>query len=115
MNAEASLKEIGSCGYYCTACRKNNHKNCSGCENKTKKNSCAIKACTLQKGISNCSLCNEFADISQCRHHNNPVKKLTEYLHNSDTIADINMIKTLGPEFYVLIMSKNQKYTISRF
>lgn len=115
MNAEASLKEIGCCGYYCTACKKLNLKSCNGCNNKTETGSCAIKKCTLQKGISNCSLCDEFEDISLCRLHNSPVKKIKEYINNSDTIADINMIKTLGPEFYALIMSKNQKYTISRF
>ncbi len=89
---------VAFCGLYCGTCFKYKKGKCPGCVQNTKASWCKIRTCNLEKGIKNCTECDE--EISQCKKLNNPIGKVFEFVFRTDRPASLQFIKMNGEWLY---------------
>ena len=107
-------KQIAYCGLYCGACHKFLKGKCPGCHNNEKAGWCKVRKCCMQKKISSCADCDEYANAKECKMHNNFFGKVFAVLFNSDRYACLDLIKAEGYENFAKFMGENQLTTLKR-
>lgn len=98
---------IAACGLYCGSCGKYRKDKCPGCKDNEKASWCKIRLCCIEKGINNCSLCEEYINPKDCNKYNNFMARAIEFVFITDRSLCIETLKTEGNEKFVQIMSDN--------
>jgi hypothetical protein len=105
---------VAKCGLYCGACRSYLKNRCKGCTQNEKATWCTIRSCCIEKEISTCAECIEYADPSKCKKYNNIISKMFGVLFNSDRNACIAQIKSIGMDGHAREMALSKKHTINK-
>ena len=97
---------IARCGLVCTKCGTFLKRKCKGCgSDKPMFKGCPVKKCTVEKNITTCADCKDFADLKQCGKINSFISKIIGLLTKSDRIGKLNRIREIGIDSY---KSENQ-------
>jgi hypothetical protein len=110
----ANTELVASCGLYCAACKSYLGGKCKGCQQNSKAAWCKVRSCCIDKQISSCAECAEFAEVQACAKYNNFMSKLFGFIFKSDRAACIAQIKRVGVDGHATIMAQLQKHTIKR-
>jgi Protein of unknown function (DUF3795) len=112
INVNAGL--VANCGLYCGACKSFLDEKCKGCHENSKATWCKVRSCCMEKQITSCAECAEFADPRACGKFNNFMSKLFGLVFKSDRAACIAQIKRLGLEGHAKAMAEKGSQTIKR-
>lgn len=105
---------VAYCGLYCGACKSFRNDRCLGCHGNEKAKWCKVRVCCTQNGYSSCADCRDFSDIMNCQKFNNFFSKAVGFLMNSDRLACIGQIKTLGIKGHTDLMAMAGRQTIRK-
>ena len=105
---------IAACGLYCGNCKKYLSEKCPGCKENTKASWCEVRSCCQEKGIANCSACDVFANLKDCKKHNNPIARLIGFVTSSDRAKCISLIRENGTVDFVKLMCEKGWVSIPR-
>jgi hypothetical protein len=106
---------VSCCWLYCGACKKYLADKCTGCKKLSKTPFwCSIRDCCMEKGYSNCALCEEYPNTLDCKRYNGFVMRTLGYICGSDRAAATNMIKQKGIDEFINYMSGNKIQRIKR-
>jgi len=95
---------IAPCGLFCTNCRKLLAGKCPGCQVAPGFGRCAVRLCCIDKGITTCAACPDFAaprDFRECKKLNNLVSRFFALLFGSNRPAALALLRDGGLEAYL--------------
>jgi hypothetical protein len=105
---------IAACGLYCGACRRHLAGKCAGCRANDGATWCKVRTCVLERGLSSCADCHDFARPKDCKKVDNPIAKVIGLLLNSNREACLLKIRELGPAGYASFMAQRRRQTLPR-
>ena len=80
-------EHIAACGLFCTNCGKFKRGRCQGCQEVPGFQRCSIRKCVIEKGITICAECDEFASprsYAECKKINNLIAKIFALILSPD-------------------------------
>ena len=96
---------IAACGLFCTNCGAFKRKKCKGCQVfPSYFNSCPVRQCCADKGITVCADCDSFAsphDFRECRKVNSFVAKVFGLIFRSNRPAALVTLRDQGRDAYL--------------
>lgn len=95
---------IAACGLFCSSCGKFKREKCEGCQSKPGFSRCLVRACVVEKGITTCAECPDFAaprDYRECPKLNNFMSKIFSFVFRSDRIGALTLLRDEGTEAYL--------------
>ncbi len=114
METTAAAKQISYCGLYCNNCKKFQKGKCPGCAKNEKASWCKIRQCGMEKGIENCSQCDEYTNLKDCKKFSNPVSKIFEFIFRSDRVASLTMVGEEGRDAFIKKMEEENRMVIRK-
>jgi hypothetical protein len=105
---------VAACGLYCGSCGKYLKGRCPGCRENLKASWCKVRSCCIEKGVDNCSTCNEFSNPKECKKYNNPISKIIGYVTNTDRSLCIEQIKEKGIQHFATTMAEEGLQSIPK-
>jgi hypothetical protein len=111
---EKNTELISACGLYCGACNAYKKGKCPGCAEKTNAAWCKIRLCCKESGIDNCAECEKFESAKECKYFNNAISNLFAFVFRSDRVANLELIKNKGGEFFVDYMSEHRLVSLKK-
>lgn len=112
METNAAL--VSYCGLYCGSCPSYKKDKCPGCAANDKAAWCKVRSCNIQKGLTSCAECDEFAEVNDCKKFNNFISKMFALVLNSDRHKGILYIKSNGREAFAENMIKLDRVSLKR-
>ncbi len=97
-------EHIAACGLFCTNCGKFKKGRCQGCQIEAGVKSCKIRSCCIEKEITTCADCDEFAaprSYKECKNINNFIAKIFALIFRSDRPAGLAMIRDEGAPAFI--------------
>jgi hypothetical protein len=98
---------IACCGLYCANCGKYRKEKCPGCLKNDKASWCKIRRCCIEKGISNCSQCEEYIYPKDCSKYNNFISGVIEFFTASDRSLCIGYLRKNPAGKFIDMMDEN--------
>jgi hypothetical protein len=97
-------EHIAPCGLFCTACGKFKKGRCQGCQIEPGFAQCTIRQCVIEKGITTCAECADFAkgrDYRECKKVNNVIAKIIAVFTKSDRPGALALLRDEGRDAYL--------------
>jgi hypothetical protein len=111
---ETNVALVSYCGLYCGSCPSYKKGKCLGCIENEKAAWCKVRRCNIQKGLTSCAECDEFAEVNDCKKFNNFMSKMFALVLNSDRRKGILFIKSNGREAFTENMIKLDCVSLKR-
>jgi hypothetical protein len=95
---------IAACGLFCSNCGKYKSDRCKGCQTEPGFSRCPVRACVVEKGITSCADCADFAaprDYRECPKLNNFMSKIFSFVFRSDRVGALTLLRDEGEDAYL--------------
>ena len=94
---------IAPCGLFCSNCKKLIAGRCMGCQVEPGFGRCAVRLCCIDKHITTCAECPDFAaprDFRECKKLDNFIAKFFALIFGSDRPGALALLRDQGAEAY---------------
>jgi hypothetical protein len=112
ISTPSAEEHIAACGLFCTNCGKFKKGKCQGCQITPGFQRCSIRKCVIEKGITTCAECDEFASprsYAECKKINNLMAKVFALIFRSNRPAALALLRDEGREAYLQVKRTDGK------
>ena len=109
---KSETRLIAYCGLYCGNCKRFKNGKCPGCADYEKATWCKIRKCCIEKGITNCSACEEYVYPMDCSKYNTFLSRAIGFFTSTDRSLCIEFLRRNSPEEFVDMMQDIGKMSL---